>query len=241
MNQHEQNPRRSRSRRILAVGLATVVAAGGTMGALSLYSQANSTETTLSAASWGLEMNGVPVTSTSPSIQIGEFQNLMPGDLAQDQVRFTNKGSVPVSIKLDSSKTTVTGNLVPYITGVWGNGAHDPSSGGSPDWMFPTRLGEDDPDALGPDGFNKTSLSDFLTANNTETVTVDPGKTFGFNFYYQVDPNASAEDLTTKDGDGKQIAKTADIVASWTITQVDTTGNPNKQAPSVDPAYIPMH
>lgn len=211
--------------------VAALIAAFATQGALSLYSESHTTQSTLNAASWGIQMNGQTVNTTSPTIQLGDFSDVLPGDTFVTQVRFTNTGSASVVIKPDLTLSSATGDLAPYIT-YYGNGALDPTSAGAPDWMFPSRLAANDPDAAGPDGFNTIKLDSLTSAANTEAVTVAPGTTFAFNFYAQVSGTATAEELS---------ALSVQITLGWNISQIDSGSNQYRQAPDVDPSLIPMH
>jgi hypothetical protein len=220
-----------RGRRLVAGGLAVLVAGAGAFGALSLYSQGNTTDTNLSAASWGIELNGSTITSDSPTINLGDFTGLMPGSSASTQARFTNTGSAPVVVSMDSATSSATGDLVPYITGFSGLGStgEEPQDIEAPRWAFPSHRPVEAPD-YGRDGTYMVALSEIGTATNTELVTVNPGETYAFNFTYIVDSGANAEDLNFK---------TAHAIVGFKLSQIDG-GKRFQISPSVDPAYIPM-
>jgi len=231
MEREANQSRRTRALVGVGAGIA-IVALLGTGAVVSKYSQSNGTVTEFAAASWGIELNGQELLAETGLVEVGDFTNVAPGETLMTQERFTNTGSLPVEIAFDSSKSAVSGSLVPYITRVYGNGTHDPSAGGAPDWMFPARLAADDPDAQGQHGFHTIPLADFTSAAS-ESVILQPGETFALNYSYTVDADADAAELNG----------TSASVQSWyKLTQIsasDQTGGV-RFAPGVDQSLIPL-
>ncbi|MEX1078536.1 MAG: hypothetical protein WED09_05460 [Homoserinimonas sp.] len=233
----EAEPRRKR--KIAAAGLAAIAVSSLTVGAFSLYSQSNSVTSDYSAASWGIMLNDVPVDGTEPEINIGDGLGLMPGMAAHTQARFTNTGSFPVVIDLES--VTGTGALGEYLdvravavtsltAGTFGFGECVESAGTpgtyvpASEWNFPAWVAPAEPAASAVEceaGYQSATIATASTFQDGVVASpfglmIFAGETVSVNFEVTLQEGTTFEQAS---------GATANAVAKFNLSQAALGGD----------------